>query len=296
MADNTGEERLNSPTNNESENSSDEIIPNKDTETISPNQETKNMEVHKHPHHVSHKKKWGEYLLEFFMLFLAVFLGFIAENYREHIVEHQQEKQYMITLIEDLNIDTTDMGRLKRTLYSVMQREDSIKKYLHPPISAEKLPEYYRESWIVPRMRSYTYNDRTVEQLRSAGNYRLIRNKSVTDSIISYDIRMRGTFSKTYNVLFESQLKLIDLQNDILDVGIADKYFDDNDNLEIDSLKKDNLWPLHLLTTDTKLLFHHYNACLSHIGWVINLYHWIELMTSKAINLITMIKKEYHLK
>src|SRR5947199_611234 len=46
-----------------------------------------NMEVHKHPHHVTHKKKWGEYLLEFFMLFLAVFLGFLAENLRESQVE-----------------------------------------------------------------------------------------------------------------------------------------------------------------------------------------------------------------
>src|SRR3954451_24395061 len=110
MVDNINDDTLNNPTNAQSENLSDDIIPTTDTETISPNQETKNMEVHKHPHHVSHKKKWGEYLLEFFMLFLAVFLGFIAENYREHIVEHQQEKQYMITLIEDLNIDTTDMG------------------------------------------------------------------------------------------------------------------------------------------------------------------------------------------
>jgi hypothetical protein len=33
------------------------------------------METH-HPHHVTHKKKWTEYLLEFFMLFLAVFLSF----------------------------------------------------------------------------------------------------------------------------------------------------------------------------------------------------------------------------
>jgi hypothetical protein len=41
------------------------------------------MEVHKHPHHVTHKKKWGEYLLEFFMLFLAVFLGFVAENFEK---------------------------------------------------------------------------------------------------------------------------------------------------------------------------------------------------------------------
>jgi len=40
------------------------------------------MEVHKHPHHVMHKKKWGEYLLEFLMLFLAVFLGFVAKSLR----------------------------------------------------------------------------------------------------------------------------------------------------------------------------------------------------------------------
>ena len=33
----------------------------------------KPMEVHKHPHHVSHKKKWGEYILELLMIFLAVF-------------------------------------------------------------------------------------------------------------------------------------------------------------------------------------------------------------------------------
>src|SRR3954468_5958326 len=56
--------------------------------------EIKDMEVHKHPHHVTHKKKWGEYLLEFFMLFLAVFLGFVAENIRESNADHEREKQY----------------------------------------------------------------------------------------------------------------------------------------------------------------------------------------------------------
>lgn len=50
-----------------------------------PQPQTQNMEVHKHPHHVTHKKKWGEYFLEFLMLFLAVFLGFLAENFREHV-------------------------------------------------------------------------------------------------------------------------------------------------------------------------------------------------------------------
>src|SRR5436309_1167001 len=58
-------------------------------------QHNKEMEVHKHPHHVTHKKKWGEYFLEFILLFLAVFLGFVAENIREDAVEKHKEKQYM---------------------------------------------------------------------------------------------------------------------------------------------------------------------------------------------------------
>ena len=64
MADNIEEEKSEIPTDTQSENLSDNNIPNKDIETISQNQETENMEVHKHPHHVTHKKKWGEYLLE----------------------------------------------------------------------------------------------------------------------------------------------------------------------------------------------------------------------------------------
>ena len=66
---------------------------------------TDNMEVHKHPHNVMHKKKWGEYLLEFLMIFFAVFLGFLAENMREHKVEHARAKEFAVGLIRSLNAD-----------------------------------------------------------------------------------------------------------------------------------------------------------------------------------------------
>ena len=69
------------------------------------------MEVH-HAHHANHKKKWGEYLLEFLMLFLAVYLGFLAENLREHQVEKARLKEYMHGLVDDLKADT---GVLTRT-------------------------------------------------------------------------------------------------------------------------------------------------------------------------------------
>ncbi len=275
------------------------IIPEKEQQlsTINLQRSTsEDMEVHKHPHHVTHKKKWGEYLLEFLMLFLAVFLGFIAENQREHFVEHQREKKYMITLLEDLEIDTADMGALKRTLNEVIARRDSIVQYLRPPIVLEMVPQFYREAELMLTMRSYSYNGRTVEQLRSSGSYRLIRKKNITDSLIAYDIRMRGTFSKNYDVLYESRLKLMELQHDILEVMIVFKYADRNSRtLRIDSLKKANLWPVHLLTTDTKTLFHHYNACMGHIGFAMDVNSWIERMTKRATNLIILIKKEYQL-
>ena len=52
------------------------------------------MEVH-HPHHASHRKNWKEYLLEGIMIFVAVSMGFIAEQIREHIIDrhHEQDRK-----------------------------------------------------------------------------------------------------------------------------------------------------------------------------------------------------------
>ena len=63
------------------------------------------MEVH-HPHHLTHKKKWSEYILEFIMLFAAVTLGFFAENVREHqIIEHKTH-QNLQSVVLDLKKDS----------------------------------------------------------------------------------------------------------------------------------------------------------------------------------------------
>ena len=68
------------------------------------------MEVHHHSHH---PKKWKEYITEFLMLFLAVTLGFFAENKREELVENHREHQYMQSLYEDLKKDTSMFNSLK---------------------------------------------------------------------------------------------------------------------------------------------------------------------------------------
>src|SRR5690349_16926936 len=70
------------------------------------------MEVHHHSGNNQHRTKWTHYLWEFVMLFLAVFCGFLAENFREHQVEKSRGKQYMLSFYEDLKTDTTKLGEM----------------------------------------------------------------------------------------------------------------------------------------------------------------------------------------
>ena len=60
------------------------------------------------------------------MLFLAVFAGFLAENQREHYVEHQREKQYIRSMIEDLQTDTLNLDEVITGLMRKSSRLDSV--------------------------------------------------------------------------------------------------------------------------------------------------------------------------
>src|ERR1700750_210334 len=110
MADNTDEEHLDNPSTTQSENPSDEIIPTTDLETNKPNQDTENMEVHHHPDLHHKRKDFKEYFLEFLMIFLAVTMGFFAESYREHLKDQRQEKEFIVSLKEDIISDTIQLN------------------------------------------------------------------------------------------------------------------------------------------------------------------------------------------
>jgi hypothetical protein len=53
------------------------------------------MEVHHHPDPNHKRKNFREYFLEFLMIFLAVTLGFFAENLREHFAYSNKQKIYI---------------------------------------------------------------------------------------------------------------------------------------------------------------------------------------------------------
>ena len=137
------------------------------------------MEVHQHSH--TARKKWTHYFWEFFMLFLAVTLGFFVENQREHYIEHKREKQYIQSFYEDLPADELDLESNIEYLIGQAKAADSLQLLLKDITTkqpANRIYMYLRE--ITRGSAGLLYpNDRTIVQLRNAGGMRLIKNKNV---------------------------------------------------------------------------------------------------------------------
>jgi hypothetical protein len=129
-------------------------------------QQVTSMEVHKHPHHVTHKKKWGEYLLEFLMLFLAVFLGVLAEYQLEHKIEKDKEIQYIHSLVEDLSTDTAN---LRETITNFNRRDKNLDTLLS---LFSQLPDGYNHKLheklhAITGFADFVKADQTMQQLKT---------------------------------------------------------------------------------------------------------------------------------
>ena len=285
MAENTEEGSINVP-----ENPSEEITPTADTKTITQNQETENMEIHKHPHHVTHKKKWGEYFLEFLMLFLAVFLGFLAENFREHQVEKERGRQYIESFYNDLKTDTVTFSKLivynneKITgLNGMFECYDTIRN------------DWKSTSCLVTILRNsggnhgINFSNGTIQQLKNAGGFRLL-NKNDRDSIISYDKATQGYLNFQTTALQQSQDDVRSTSSMLKDF-IANKFLfkgsagADSSSIEI---------PL-LFLNDKSLLNKYFNDLFRYRAMTQSQQKSSITLKEQATQLIMYFKDKYHL-
>ncbi|HUS01691.1 MAG TPA: hypothetical protein VMY77_08190 [Chitinophagaceae bacterium] len=250
------------------------------------------MEVHKHPHHVTHKKKWYEYLLEFLMIFFAVFLGFIAENIREHSVEGRREKEYIISLVEDLKTDTAKFAEIISFNESQVKGLDSLANYsFNIPYSdsAVQYMYYLQRKW-GSFTNDMTFTKRTITQLQNAGGMHLIRNRIAADSIVRYYEKV--TEAENQIKVFVTNFQTPALQSSywIYNRSYYKGISRGNANLLISGSKK-----LTLITKNIPVLINYANQIQTSQGV---LSYYCSMLTSAreyCIQLIKTLQKEYHL-
>jgi hypothetical protein len=144
------------------------------------------MEVHHHPH--VEKKSFKEYFLEFLMIFLAVSMGFFAENIRESIVNNHKEKEYIRSLIKDLEADTAKLNQSLPLNIEQSKGYDSLINYWYSkPYSDSSIRYmYYLYRKYTGTRHKVWFTHRTIDQLKNAGGMSLIQSKAASDSTINY--------------------------------------------------------------------------------------------------------------
>ncbi len=126
------------------------------------------------------------------MLFLAVFCGFLAENFREHYIEKKRAAEYARLLIDDLRTDIAEFNRAERVLNKIIVAGDSLARILNEP-GIKKVPGgkiYYYEYWSGWRW-SVISRDATLQQLKSSGSLRYLHNTSLVRKILDYEESVR---------------------------------------------------------------------------------------------------------
>jgi hypothetical protein len=255
----------------------DSSIPILGNENMIKNQEAENKETQVNNPHRAPIKKIRTYLFEFLMLFLAVFCGFIADNWREKLSEHQREKTFISSIIEDIKSDTLQSSNVIERLKVMHNGIDSVLIALSSPDVIENSNYVYRLWTKNLGLEVFVSNDRTIQQLKSSGELRLIRNKKVSDRIMKYDQTLKKYYTQS-NLMY----------NAITNMTYYSQLFD------FIRLNKNQQVPIPLTEQGKRTL----NQAYSHLDlWnrgLIGLISWLEIVNEEGKSLVVFIQKEYH--
>ncbi len=248
------------------------------------------MEVHAHSH--TARKKWTHYLWEFLMLFLAVFCGFLAEYQLEHKIEKDREEEYIKTMISDLQEDTTSLNTFINKYKQKGIELDSLISLLNSPDVKELGAEVYYYGRLSNRFGFFTCTDRTIEQMKNSGAFRLIRNDDAASGIVVYysAINNMNLFQNNTNQEAESVYKLDSrtLFNPLVFETMV------NDKTQNEVIKPTG--NPQLVTYD-KVIILNATSTLHYLqGSRRNLQYRFVSQKENAEKLIELLKKEYHLK
>ena len=125
------------------------------------------------------------------MLFLAVFCGYLAEWQLERSIENHREEQFIHSLTKDVARDTSRI-RLYMKFNNILLRYcDSVQLCIRNTDILSNSNRFYDHTRELARFTRYYPTDRTIQQLKNAGNMRLIRKWNVSNAITEYDSKTK---------------------------------------------------------------------------------------------------------
>jgi len=196
-------------------------------------------------------------------------------------------------LIADLKYDTAQFNLRTRQFEEKFPFFDSLFIFFNNPKQFNiKLPyKYWKQTELISA--TYIPAEPTLQQLKYSGNFRLLSNKKVLDSILIYESHINGSYLGQTNYVLEFYKRQLQSKEKYFDNTNFNRYLDDRYQGKINSL---NDYDLTLLVTDDAAIKELYNLYVTVKST--NLYYIDQLKTRRdeAGKLLALIQKEYDLK
>src|SRR5258706_478715 len=170
------------------------------------------MEVHAHTH--TARKKWTHYFWEFFMLFLAVTLGFLVENLREDMKNKREIYSDMESIVAALRTDAIYFDSVILRNEFSCSMTDSLLNLLNNDRSNTS-DIYYLARTVTANFGYFYSNAKTFEQMKSSGALKLVTPRSLLDSIADYYSSMQW---------LTNQAELMRMKVDAIHLGNSDLF------------------------------------------------------------------------
>lgn len=258
------------------------------------------MEVHHHAH--TARKKWTHYLWEFIMLFLAVYSGFLAENIREHRIEHKREEKMMASFLLDLDKDSVIICKFQKRLTDHINGLNILMEALRKPLNTKNNIAWLYITYMKygMTMQNISFSENVVSQLKFGGGLRLIKEDSVVSGFNEYEavkktLTIDAEEIKRLSIDIEEQQanRVFDLTSDaaILKLLDAPGFYLNSDSLMTVAMK-DTL-TVHMFDEGKILLFQ--NSIRSIKSLEFDFLHFLSSALIINRDLYYTIIKEYHL-
>jgi hypothetical protein len=167
------------------------------------------MEVHHHPQLDHSPKAWKEYLLEGLMIFIAVMMGFIAENIRESITNHEHVSELTAQLAQDLSTDINQLDIAYREELKISKANNTLINLLQQPLKKEDIVQVQQQVGTSHSMWPFHPSMGAVDAIKKELHLRQFSNSKIISYISEYE-RHTDLLHTVQDITLQYQRSFID--------------------------------------------------------------------------------------
>jgi hypothetical protein len=167
----------------------------------------------------SKTRNWASYFKEFFMLFLAISLGFFVENQRESYLEEKSADILAQSLMADLIKDTTALHSALQFNKEKEVEISSLMEILNSPQNTWDTLAIYQKMQATFTTFPFSPTDGTYTQMKSSGTLRYFE-QSLVNQMNAYDNQLRKTLFRD-ELIEKAEWELVPLGAEILNFEVT---------------------------------------------------------------------------